>query len=153
MSRATTTSRKSHKYPNNYCFACGKDNPDSMRLCFTQNDARGTVTSRLRLHKRYAGPPGYCHGGIIATILDEAMAKLNKLHGVTAMTGHMAVDYLRPVPLGQHLSVEARETGVKGRRRFCEGSITNESGEVLARGKGVFITIDPQKLFAKSGNE
>ncbi len=150
MSRARTPSRKSHKYPNNYCFACGKDNPDSMRLRFTQDESKGTVSSRLRIHKRYAGPPGYCHGGIIATILDEALAKLNKLYGVTAVTGHLSVDYLRPVPLEQPLIVEAREVDIKGRRRFREGAITDKSGEVLARGKGVFITIDPQKMFAKS---
>ena len=153
MSRAKTPRNQSRKYPNNYCFACGKDNPESMRLRFTQNKAEGTVTSRLRLHKRYAGPPGYCHGAIIATVLDEAMAKLNKLHGVTAVTGELSVNYLRPVPLEQPLKVEARETTVKGRRRFREGAITNKSGEVLALGKGVFITIDPQKMFAKSGSE
>src|ERR1041384_3557979 len=139
MKRAQTRSRKSHKYPNNYCFACGKDNPDSMRLRFSQNEAEGTVTSRLRIHKRYAGPPGYCHGGIIATILDEAMAKLNKLHGVSAVTGQLSVDYLRPVPLEQPLVVEARELEIEGRRRFREGAITNKTGEVLARGKGMFI--------------
>jgi uncharacterized protein (TIGR00369 family) len=140
----------SAKYPNNYCFACGKDNPDSMRLHFTQNKAKGTVTGRLRLHKRYAGPPGYCHGGIIATILDEAMAKLNKLHGIVAVTGHMVVDYLRPVPLEKPILVEARETKVKGRRRFREGEILNKSGEVLARATGVFIAVDPEKLFNKA---
>jgi uncharacterized protein (TIGR00369 family) len=146
MSRAKTPPRKSGKYPNNYCFACGKDNPDSMRLRFSET--QHTVISRLRLHKRYAGPPGYCHGGIIATILDEAMAKLNKLLGVTAVTGHLAVDYLKPVPLGQPLLVEAREINVKGRRRFRESEILSKSGEVLARGTGVFITVDAQKLFS-----
>ena len=146
MSRAKTPPRKSGKYPNNYCFACGKDNPDSMRLRFSE--AQDTVISRLRLHKRYAGPPGYCHGGIIATILDEAMAKLNKLLSVTAVTGHLAVDYLKPVPLGQPLLVEAREINVKGRRRFRESEIVGKSGEVLARGTGVFITVDAQKLFS-----
>ena len=150
MSRPKTLSRNSHQYPNNYCFVCGTDNPDSMRLRFTQDKNRGIVISRLRLHKRYAGPPGYCHGGIIATILDEAMAKLNQFHGVIAVTGHMAVDYLRPVPLEKPLVVEACETNVKGRRRFREGEILNKSGEVLARATGVFITVDPEKLFKKS---
>ncbi len=147
MSHAKVTPKK---YPNNYCFACGKDNPDSMRLRFTQDKSRGIVTGRVRLHKRYAGPPGYCHGGIIATILDEAMAKLNKLHGITAVTGHMAIDYLRPVPLEKPLLVEARETDVKGRRRFRESEILNKDGQLLARGTGVFIKIDAEKLFSKS---
>jgi uncharacterized protein (TIGR00369 family) len=148
MSRAKTPSRKSGKYPNNYCFACGKDNPDGMRLRFMLHEGQDTVTTRLRLHKRYAGPPGYCHGGIVATILDEAMAKLNKLLSVTAVTGHLAVNYLKPVPLGQPLLVEAREINVKGRRRFRESEIVSKNGEVLARGTGVFITVDPQKLFS-----
>jgi len=137
----------------NYCFGCGVDNPDSMKLKFTYDKKNARVICRLRLAPRFAGPPGYAHGGIIATVLDESMAKLNKLHGVTAVTGHMAVDYLWPVPLEQSPTVKARETEVKGRRRFREGLITNKSRGVLARGKGVFITIDPQKVFAKLRNE
>lgn len=150
MSRPKTPSRKPRKYPNSYCFACGKDNPDSMRLRFTQDKGRGTVAGRIRLHQRCAGPPGYCHGGIIATILDEAMAKLNKLHGVTAVTAHLAIDYLRPVPLGQNITVEAREKRVSGRRRFREAEVRDKEGTVLARGSGVFITVDVEKIFSKS---
>jgi len=59
----------------NYCFACGANNPDGMRLRFTYDEERGCFVCRFRLGKRYTGPPGHCHGGIIATILDEAMAR------------------------------------------------------------------------------
>jgi uncharacterized protein (TIGR00369 family) len=51
------------------------------------------------LDKRYTGPPGHCHGGIIATILDDAMGKVNKLRHVVALTREMTVEYLKPVPL------------------------------------------------------
>jgi len=137
----------------NYCFGCGSDNPSSMRLKFTYDKKNGRVICRLRLAPQFAGLPGYGHGGIIATVLDEAMAKLNKLHGVTAVTGHLAVDYLRPVPLDEPLQIVAWEVDVKGRRRFREGEIVNKRGKVLASGTGVFITINPQKMFAKSVNE
>jgi uncharacterized protein (TIGR00369 family) len=135
----------------NFCFGCGKDNPHSMDLKFTYHKKRGVVACRVKLASHFAGPPGFGHGGIIATMLDEAMAKLNKVYGVTAVTGHLAVDYLRPVPLGQPLHMEARERRVSGRRRFREGEIVNRRGEVLARGTGVFITIDPAKIFASRG--
>ena len=79
------------------------------------------------------------------------MAKLNKLHGVTAVTGHLAVDYLRPVPLTRPIRLEAHEVRISGRRRFREAEIIAPTGKVLARGQGVFITIDPEKMFAKSG--
>jgi len=59
----------------NYCFACGRNNPDGMRLKFSYDEERNCFVSRFRLGKRFTGPPGHCHGGIIATILDEAMAK------------------------------------------------------------------------------
>ena len=135
----------------NFCFGCGADNVDGMRLKFTYNKKHDCVIGRVRLAPRYAGPPGYCHGGIIATILDEAMAKLNKPRQILAMTGQMTVTYRRPVPLETTLKVEAREVRASGRRRFREGQIVNQKGVVLAQATGVFITIDPEKMFARSG--
>ncbi len=133
----------------NYCFACGKNNPDGMRLRFTYDEERGCFVSRFRLDKRYTGPPGHCHGGIIATILDEAMGKVNKLRQVVAMTAEITVNYLKPVPLNKPLRVESREVKMKGRQHVNMAEILNQKGEVLARGRGLFIAIDPQKMFAK----
>jgi uncharacterized protein (TIGR00369 family) len=99
----------------NYCFACGMNNPDGMRLKFTLDEPRQTFVCKFRLSKRYTGPPGHCHGGIIATILDDAMGKVNKLHHVIALTKEMTVEYLKPVPLRQPLHVEGREVSVNGR--------------------------------------
>jgi uncharacterized protein (TIGR00369 family) len=136
--------------PHNHCFGCGKENPQSMRLKFTYDEEKRVVASTFRLGKRYSGPPGYCHGGIIATILDEAMAKLNKPNQVTAVTAHMAVDYLKPVPLNKPLRAEAHENKTDGRRRFRDAAILNGEGVVLAQAKGIFITIDPHKMLGRS---
>jgi uncharacterized protein (TIGR00369 family) len=133
----------------NYCFACGKNNPDGMRLRFTYDEDRDRFVSRFRLGKRYTGPPGHCHGGIIATILDEAMGKVNKLHNVVAMTVEMKVQYLKPVPLNKPLRVESHEVSVKGRRHTNTAEILNQKGETLARSEGLFIAIDPHKMFSK----
>ena len=133
----------------NYCFACGKNNPEGMRLRFNYDEDRDCFVSRFRLGKRYTGPPGHCHGGIIATILDEAMGKMNKARNVVAVTAEMTVNYLKPVPLNRPLRVESREVSVKGRRHVNMAEILNQKGEVLARGKGLFIAIDPHKMFGK----
>ncbi|HEY1262705.1 MAG TPA: PaaI family thioesterase [Terriglobales bacterium] len=133
----------------NYCFGCGPDNPEGMKLKFSFDEDK--VSCRFRLSRRFAGPPDHCHGGIIATLLDEIMAKLNKLHDVTAVTSEMTVRYLRPVPLNQSLRMEARETGTEGRRRLRSAEIKNEKGEVLARAEGLFLMVDPQKVFARNG--
>jgi len=137
------------KMQKNYCFACGQNNPDGMRLKFTLDEARQTFVCRFRLTKRYTGPPGHCHGGIIATILDDAMGKVNKLRNVVALTKEMTVQYLRPVPLHQPLRVEGREVSVTGREHVNMAEILNEEGQVLARSRGIFVVINPTKMFAK----
>ena len=133
----------------NYCFACGKNNPEGMRLKFSYDEERDCFVCRFRLGKRYTGPPGHSHGGIIATILDEAMGKVNKLRHVVALTSEITVNYLKPVPLNKRLRVESREVKVRGRQHINMAEILNQKGEVLARSRGTFIAIDPHKMFAR----
>jgi uncharacterized protein (TIGR00369 family) len=133
----------------NYCFACGEDNPNGMHLKFSYDEERNAFVCHFRLDERYTGPPGHCHGGIIATILDDAMGKVNKLRNVVALTSQMTVDYLRPVPLNEPLRVEGRELSVEGRQHLNVAEILNDKNEVLARSQGKFITIDAERMFAK----
>jgi uncharacterized protein (TIGR00369 family) len=133
----------------NYCFACGKNNPEGMRLKFSYDEERDCFVCRFRLGKRYTGPPGHSHGGIIATILDEAMGKVNKLRHVIALTSEITVNYLKPVPLNKPLRVESREVRVRGRQHINMAEIFNQNGEVLARSRGTFVAIDPHKMFAR----
>jgi uncharacterized protein (TIGR00369 family) len=137
------------KMQKNNCFVCGQNNPDGMRLKFVLDEERQTFVCHFRLPKRYVGPPGHCHGGIIASILDDAMGKVNKLHQVIALTREMTVEYLKPVPLHKPLRVEGREIEKKGRTHVNAAEILNEKNEVLARSRGIFIAIDPEKMFAK----
>jgi len=37
----------------NFCFACGKNNPEGMRLKFVYNEERNGFVCRFRLGKRY----------------------------------------------------------------------------------------------------
>lgn len=152
MSRKPTAHGHNTRYvrlQKNYCFGCGKNNPDGMRLKFTYDEDSDGFVCRFRLSKRFSGPPGHAHGGIIATILDEAMGKVNKLRHVIALTSEMTVNYLKPVPLNRPLRVESRELSVRGRKHVNVAEILNPKGEVLARGKALFIAIDPHKMFAK----
>jgi acyl-CoA thioesterase FadM len=59
----------------------------------------------------------------------------------------MTVEYLKPVPLHKPLKVEGRELEVRGTKHINAAEITNENGEVLARSRGTFIAIDPEKMF------
>ena len=137
------------KLQRNFCFVCGPDNPEGMQLKFTLDEKRQRTICRFRLDGRYTGPPGHCPGGIIATILDDAMGKVNKFRHVIALTREMTVEYLKPVPLHKPLRVEGRELEVRGNKHVNAAEILNEHGEVLARSRGIFIAIDPEQMFGK----
>ena len=137
------------KSPQNHCFACGQSNPHGMHLKFFIDEAERVAVCNVKLTRRYQGPPGHAHGGIIATILDEAMGKVNKLSNVVALTRSMNVEYLRPVPLGKELTVTGRAQSVAGRQYVNIAEITGEQGEILARSTGTFIAIDPGQIFSK----
>jgi uncharacterized protein (TIGR00369 family) len=141
---------KARPMKKNYCFACGKDNPRGMRLKFSFDRDRKHFVCKFRLGRRYTGPPGYCHGGVIATILDDAMSKLSKLRDVIAATSRMTVEYLRPVPLYKSLRVESRELSKRGRRLTRAAEIMDEKGTVLARAQGVFVIINAERVFKQS---
>jgi acyl-CoA thioesterase FadM len=61
----------------------------------------------------------------------------------------MDVEYLKLVPLRKSLIVEGRERSLRGRKHVNVAEILNEKGEVLARSRGLFIAIDPARMFAK----
>ncbi len=115
------------RLPRNRCFVCGPDNAAGMHLKFTYDKTRNRFVCRFRLDERYTGPPGHCHGGIIATILDEAMGKVNKLRNVIALTSQMTVDYLKPVPLNKPLRVESRDS-FPSTRSACSRSLRRSKG-------------------------
>ena len=77
------------------------------------------------------------------------MGKVNKIRQVIALTKAMQIEYVRPVPLARPLRVESWEKSCEGRKHTNVAEIYNDQGEVLARGEGLFIAIDAEKMFKK----
>jgi len=146
-SESLTPAEAVYHGPQNNCFGCGKTNPVGLRLEFQENQAAATdqpgdgVACTTEISNQYEGPPGYLHGGIIATLLDEAMSKANRAQGVTAMTRQMHVEYLRPVPSGSTVRIEGRVSRSEGRKHWTEARILSVDGVTLAQATGLFIAI------------
>ncbi len=135
------------------CFGCGPQNPEGLHLRFAIDAVAHMAEATVRLDERYQGAPGYVHGGIIGTLLDEAMSKLNRPLGLLAMTRHMAVDYLRPVPIHAELLVRGRHLRREGRKLFHAAELLDGGGTVLARCEGLWIVIDPALIQARADTE
>jgi uncharacterized protein (TIGR00369 family) len=128
----------------NRCFGCGQANPTGLHLEFLLAED-SSVVCLASVPDTFEGPPGYLHGGIIATLLDEAMSKSVRARGFTAMTRHMEVDYLRPVPSSTPIRLEGHVTRNEGRKHWTEARILDAERTVLAIGKGLFIEVRPRQ--------
>lgn len=125
----------------NRCFGCGDANPAGLHLNFLLAPD-GTVVCPASIPNTFEGPPGYLHGGIIATLLDETMSKSVRAQGLTAMTRHMEVDYRRPVPSDAPIRLEGRVVRSEGRKHWVEAYILDSEGKALAHSKGLFVEVD-----------
>jgi len=103
----------------NHCFACGPDNPDGMHMKFRFDEKDGRAWCRFTCRCAFRGP-GARARRLIATILDEAMGKVNKLRSVIAVTKTMEVEYLKLLPLRKTLIAEGRgAVGPRTQAREC----------------------------------
>ena len=142
-SQATTTLAPN---PENLCFGCGGANDDGMKLTFVQDNEKHKIIGRFILGERYQGGGGMAHGGIIATLLDEAMGKVCRFREVRAVTAQLNVQYLKPVSVRDEIIVEGwEESEQKGRNLFHVGEIRNAAGEILALGRARFVIVSELK--------
>lgn len=103
------------------CFACGKDNECGIKLGFSLEN--GEATADFTLEERFQGWNGIAHGGIVAAVLDEAMAWAIGISEIKAVTAEMNVRYKKPTPIGKLLKVTGRLTETNGRILRTEASI------------------------------
>ena len=137
----------------NACFGCGDANAGGMHLHMECDEATRRVRGTLRLGPRYQGAPGMIHGGIIAVLLDEALGKVCRFYDVRAVTAELTVEYLRPIKVDQEIHIEAFQVERKARNLLHEGEIRDAEGRVLARGRGRFVVVDPEKYRRVAGIE
>src|SRR5215218_3749618 len=95
------------------CFGCGDDNPIGLHLRFTP-DGEGVIASFVP-GPEHQGFDGVVHGGIICSVLDEAMAWATAHAGVWAVTGEMRVRFRKPLSIGEPTTVVSRVSGTRGR--------------------------------------
>jgi len=99
----------------------------------------------------HQGAPGLAHGGVLTAVLDEVLGSLNWLIGVPAVTARLEVDFRRPVPVGSELLLDARITGVHGRKVFMEAQARFADSSVALSASAVFVSV-PLEHFLVNGN-
>lgn len=126
------------------CFACGDRNPHGLHMRFERDPEgpEGAVLCRYTPREADQGFPGVLHGGILSTLLDEAMAwamwSKSRALGVTAK---METRYRHPVGAEGELTVHAVVTSERGRRLEVEAAIAGSEGEILVEASALFLRL------------
>ena len=113
-----------------FCFVCGKNNPIGMKLKFIKDGE--AIRAEFTPNKMHQGWPGLLHGGIVMTLLDEAMSNIAYATGNTTLTARMDVIWRQPVKVAETLVVTAWIT--RHRKKIIEtaGKVTLKDGTVIA---------------------
>lgn len=122
-----------------WCFACGPSNPIGLRLRFEKRD--GEYVCRFTPGREHQGYVGITHGGILATLLDEAMARFAWVEGRRVVTVEMNLRLRLPAKTGEELVVTGRITAEDRRTITCSAEARDPEGRIVAEANGRMIKI------------
>jgi acyl-coenzyme A thioesterase PaaI-like protein len=89
-----------------YCFVCGGKNPVGLGLSFSAS--KEGVKAVFIPEKSHQGYKDIVHGGIITTVLDEAMIKAAIEAGFMPVTAEIKVRFKNALLVGDKTVVEAK---------------------------------------------
>lgn len=129
------------------CFGCGPEHDIGLRVRTFRAEgpadgpANGEVLAPIVIPRRFEGPPGAAHGGIVAAYLDEVLAgaavsRTDRLY----VTGELTVRYVRAVPIERPLLGRGRAIRDWGKYIDLEAWIEDwETREVIAKATARFL--------------
>lgn len=121
------------------CFVCGEKNTHGLRLQFKIDKETKTLKTTFVASPVFQGYDGIVHGGILSTLLDEAMAKLAYELGYHTVTASLEVRFKQPAPILEPLHVYGEITEVGSRLVKATARIEREDGAVLAVGSSTLL--------------
>jgi uncharacterized protein (TIGR00369 family) len=132
------------------CFACGPENPIGLHLEF--ESAEEGVRAAVTLRPEYQGWKDIAHGGIAMMLLDEAMAHAAGYAGHRGVTASVNVRFRKPVPIGKPVTLSGRVVWQRRNVLGVEAEVRDESGTLLVRGEGHFVSKGPLDAVADRRN-
>ncbi len=127
------------KFPT--CFVCGDKNPAGLNLTFRTADSCAVTAWRPR--EEHCGYPGVVHGGIIATVLDEAMGWAGwRTFEKNFFSAEITIHYKKSVTTGREYRIETEMTKSRGKFYTAIGKIVAPDGEILVEGEGKYFVRD-----------
>lgn len=125
-----------------YCFACGTQNPSGLKLEFDLDENSGEITAQTSFSRHFQGWQGVLHGGMLSTVLDEVMIKSAFHQGYKCVTVELNVRFRKPALIEKMFTIKGKVTDANKRLVLAEGSVIDSDGIIVATASGKFMTVD-----------
>ncbi len=125
---------------DDHCFACGQANPIGLHLVFALTPEG--ATAQFTPTPAHQGFVGIVHGGILSTLMDEAMAQAIIGAGYHAVTARITIDFKKPAQVGQPLTVTGKIVEHKHQLLKATAEI-RQAGELTAKADAAFLISAP----------
>jgi acyl-coenzyme A thioesterase PaaI-like protein len=130
----------------NGCLGCGPNNPYGLRLNLRVDPNTGVVNVPFSPTPEHIGFEGIIHGGLLATVLDEAMVWAATWSGKRfCVCGELIVRFRSAATVGAKLTVEAKVDYSRPRLIQASATVRTPSGGVIAAGEGKYIPMAPDQ--------
>lgn len=126
--------------PHSRCFVCGRDNARGLQIQYS-SDTAGAIEADWTPAAALEGFHGIIHGGIVATVLDEAMSKAVAATKCEALTGELRVRYRHHVATGEILHVRGWIVNRAKRLITTEATLTAADGSERAHAWARFLAL------------
>ena len=108
-------------------------------MSFEIDKEKETLRTTFVASPIYQGYDGLVHGGIISTLLDEAMAKLVYELGYEAVTASLEIRFKQPARILEPLLVYGEIIQVDKRLIKARAQISRKDGTILAVGTSSLV--------------
>lgn len=138
------------KQPNSrHCFVCGVENPTGLQLDFYETET-GDVIVETVVPDRFQGYPGVVHGGIVASMVDEALGRVHMGSDPDnprfMYTAKLSVQYRLPVPTQKPIKIIGHAQKQKKRLATSTAEIYGPNGELLVEAEAVLVNVPEETI-------
>jgi len=106
-----------------------------------RREGDSSVTATTIVDPMFQGPPGRVHGGVVALIVDEVMASVNRVMGQRAFTAKLSLNLRAAAPTGTPLLFRAWLRERRGRKIMIDVEGRTDAG-VFVDGEALFIATE-----------
>jgi uncharacterized protein (TIGR00369 family) len=125
---------------DNHCFVCGEKNHYGLHLKFSLHE--GKVLSEFVPQKVHQGYKDIVHGGIISTIIDEAMVKAAIMQGIPAVTAEINVRFKKTLRVGEKVLIEATIINMNKKIIETSAQVKKADDTIIAEGHAKLLRQD-----------